>query len=208
MLLVGASLNETMTTEEVEEKPESISLSSEEVEELQQETDRLFHQSTEEEEEVATTSHIRAERVTERNFEDEFFRLTDAATRQYIDDDVNDTLRTEGRATTAEPVTFVKGEDVNAFFDKILSLDANKVLSESEQKRVSVVKEESKEELKEVKRSTWFNFMPAKEQPEGPFGTYSPDQIFNALEFDLLSRNMMDVYKYEKDDMLLTEVWN
>lgn len=63
-----------------------------------------------------------------------------------------------------------------------------------------------KEEEKEVKRNTWFNFMPAKEKPEGLFGSYSPDQIFSSLEWDLLSRNAREVYKYEKDDMLLTEV--
>ena len=48
--------------------------------------------------------------------------------------------------------------------------------------------------------------MPAKEKPEGMFGTYSPDQIFSSLVFDLLSRNANEVYKYEKDDMFLNEV--
>ena len=67
-------------------------------------------------------------------------------------------------------------------------------------------KKEKVEEEKEVKRNTWFNFMPAKEKPEGLFGSYSPDQIFSSLEWDLLSRNAREVYKYEKDDMLLTEV--
>ena len=191
--------------EKTVEANSDIVLDSQEVEELEKATERMFSHETEEEAFVSA-SRPRAEKVTERNFEDEFFRLTDATNRQFIDDNVNDTLRTEGHMETADPVTFVQGDDVNAFFDKILSLDANCVLSESEKKCVSVVKEDKKEEIKEVKRSTWFNFMPAKELPEGPFGSYSPDQIFNSLEFDLLSRNMTEVYKYEKDDMLLTEV--
>ena len=37
-------------------------------------------------------------------------------------------------------------------------------------------------------------------------GSYSHDQIFSSLEWDLLSRNASEVYKYEKDDMLLNEV--
>ena len=198
-------MDEVEGVEKTVEANSEIALDSQEVEELEKATESMFSHETEEEASVST-SRPRAEKVTERNFEDEFFRMTDATNRQFIEDDVNDTLRTEGHAKTVDPVTFVQGDDTNAFFDRILSLDSNCVLSESEKKRVSIVKEDKKEEIKEVKRSTWFNFMPAKELPEGPFGTYSPDQIFNSLEFDLLSRNMGEVYKYEKDDMLLTEV--
>ena len=85
-------------------------------------------------------------------------------------------------------------------------MDENEITTEDEKKRLSIVREEQKEEAKEVKRNTWFNFMPAKERPEGFMDSYTPDQIYSSLEFDLLSRNVMDVYKYEKDDMLLTEV--
>ena len=48
--------------------------------------------------------------------------------------------------------------------------------------------------------------MPAKEKPEGMHGTYSNDQIYSSLVFDLLSRNAEEVYKYEKDDLFVNEV--
>ena len=177
-------------------------LSEEEVAALERETDRVFRLDDSEDD---SSSRMRAERVTKRNFEDEFFRLSDAMNRKTTEN--NGTAASLlGDQAVNEPVTFVEGEDVKTFFDKILSLDENEITTEDENKRLSIVREEQKEEAKEVKRNTWFNFMPAKERPEGFMDSYTPDQIYSSLEFDLLSRNVMDVYKYEKDDMLLTEV--
>ena len=48
--------------------------------------------------------------------------------------------------------------------------------------------------------------MPASELPEGVYASYSNDQIYSSLRFDLLARNAREVYKYEKDDLFLNEV--
>lgn len=196
------------TTDSIEEgvdDSESVNVNEEELAALEKETDHLFRLDDSEEEEESRP-HLKAEKVTKRNFEDEFFRLTDTMNHRYIEDDVNVLPRLDSKSANNEPVTFVEGEDVKTFFDKILALDENEITTEDENKRMSIVREEQKEETKEVKRNTWFNFMPAKERPEGFMNTYTPDQIFTSLEFDLLSRNMMEVYKYEKDQLLLTEV--
>ena len=186
--------------ESVEDDSPTLSLDDEELKEVEEETNHLFHADEEE-----VDPCMQTENITERNFEDEFFKMADAMNKKYVEDNVNDTLREEP-PEQAQPVTMVEGDDMEAFFKKVLSLNDNEITTEEEDKRMSPVHEEKKEEKKEVKRNTWFNFMPAKELPEGPFGTYSPDQIFNSLEYDLLSRNAREVYKYEKDDMLLTEV--
>lgn len=196
----GLSVVAPTEVESAEDDSPTLSLDDEELVEMEKETNHLFHADEKEEEPCIRTEHL-----TERNFEDEFFKMTDAMNKKYIEDNVNDTLREEP-SEQAQPVTMVEGEDMEAFFKKVLSLSDNEITSEEDDKRMSPVHEEKKEEKKEVKRNTWFNFMPAKELPEGPFGTYSPDQIFNSLEYDLLSRNAREVYKYEKDDMLLTEV--
>ena len=186
--------------ESVEDDSPTLSLDDEELKEVEEETNHLFHADEEE-----VDPCMQTENITERNFEDEFFKMADAMNKKYVEDNVDDTLREEP-PEQAQPVTMVEGDDMEAFFKKVLSLNDNEITTEEEDKRMSPVHEEKKEEKKEVKRNTWFNFMPAKELPEGPFGTYSPDQIFNSLEYDLLSRNAREVYKYEKDDMLLTEV--
>ena len=196
------------TTDSIEEgvnDSESVNVNEEELAALEKETDHLFRLDDSEEGEESRP-HLKAEKVTKRNFEDEFFRLTDTMNHRYIEDDVNVLPRIDSKSANNEPVTFVEGEDVKTFFDKILALDENEITTEDENKRMSIVREEQKEETKEVKRNTWFNFMPAKERREGFMNTYTPDQIFTSLEFDLLSRNMMEVYKYEKDQLLLTEV--
>lgn len=157
-------------------------------------------------EEMHDIPSIERGNVSALSFEDDFFRLEDEMNHQYLEDDVNDTLAEANAENADEQVTFVNQENTKEFFDRILAIDSNAVLTEEEKRRISIVREEKKEEKKEIKRHTWFNFMPAKEKPEGMFGTYSPDQIYSSLVFDLLSRNMDEIYKYEKDDLFLNEV--
>ena len=181
--------------------PSPESLSEEELAALEKETDRVFR--LDDGEDDGSSSCMKAERVTKRNFEDEFFRLSDAMNRKKAEEDASSL---GGPAIANESVTFVEGDDAKSFFDKIMALNENEITTEDEKKRISIIRDEQKEEAKEVKRNTWFNFMPAKERPDGFMDSYTPDQIYSALEFDLLSRNASEVYKYEKDDMLLTEV--
>ncbi|KAK8823311.1 hypothetical protein WA577_002232 [Blastocystis sp. JDR] len=167
------------------------------------ESDNVFRRA-EGEEPLGEKQEVSAENVSAMNFEDAYFRLDDEMNYRFVQDNINYGLN-EKAFHTGEDTTFVSREDANALFDAIMAKDPNTVLTEEEKKRLSLEREEVKEEEKEVKRNTWFNFMPAKEKPEGLFGSYSPDQIFSSLEWDLLSRNAREVYKYEKDDMLLTE---
>ena len=53
-------------------------------------------------------------------------------------------------------------KDMKKYFDRILEVDPNAVLTEAEQKMLSMEREDVKEEEKKVKRNTWFSFMPAK----------------------------------------------
>lgn len=170
-----------------------------------QESDNIYRNITGEEV-LSNTPFVEKKNVSALSFEDEFFRLKDEASARYFEDNVDDTLDQANTTSTDEEVTYVAQEDSKEFFDRILSMDANEVLSEEEKKRISIVREEKKEEEKVIKRNTWFNFMPAKEKPEGMFGSYNSDQIYSSMVFDLLSRNAEEVYKYEKDDLFLNEV--
>ena len=170
-----------------------------------QESDNVYRNITGEEV-LSNTHFVEKKNVSALNFEDEFFRLKDEASARYFEDNVDDTLDQANTTFTDEDVTYVTQEDSKDFFDRILSMDADAVLSEEEKKRISIVREEKKEEEKVIKRNTWFNFMPAKEKPEGMFGSYNSDQIYSSMVFDLLSRNTEEVYKYEKDDLFLNEV--
>lgn len=172
---------------------------------LARESDNIYRRISGQEE-LHEIPSVGKENVSVLSFEDEYFRLKDEATHRFLEDDVDDTLDRANSCHPDEEVMFVKQDDAGAFFDRILSMDENEVLTEREKKLISIIREEKKAEKKDIKRNTWFNFMPAKEKPEGMFGTYSPDQIFSSLVFDLLSRNANEVYKYEKDDMFLNEV--
>ena len=167
-------------------------------------SDNVFRQA-EGEELLGEKQEVSAENVSTMNFEDTYFRLDDEMNYRFVQDNINYGLN-EKTFQNGEDTTFLSKEDAGKLFDTIMEKDPNAVLTEEEKKRLSLERDEVKEEAREVKRNTWFNFMPAKEKPEGLFGSYSPDQIFSSLEWDLLSRNASEVYKYEKDDMLLTEV--
>ena len=167
-------------------------------------SDNVFRQA-EGEELLGEKQEVSAENVSTMNFEDTYFRLDDEMNYRFVQDNINYGLN-EKTFQNGEDTTFLNKEDAGKLFDTIMEKDPNAVLTEEEKKRLSLERDEVKEEAREVKRNTWFNFMPAKEKPEGLFGSYSPDQIFSSLEWDLLSRNASEVYKYEKDDMLLTEV--
>ena len=168
------------------------------------ESDNVFRRAAGEEP-LGEKPEVSAENVSTMNFEDAYFRLDDEMDYRFVQDNINYGLN-EKTFSSGEDTTFVSREDAGQLFDAIMAKDPNSVLTEEEKKRLSLEREEVTEEEKEVKRNTWFNFMPAKEKPEGLFGSYSSDQIFSSLEWDLLSRNAREVYKYEKDDMLLTEV--
>lgn len=168
------------------------------------ESDNIFRRSAGEEL-LGEEQEVSADNVSHMNFEDEYFRLSDEMNYRFDQDNVDEGLH-EGPIRSAEATTFVDQKDMKKYFDRILEVDPNAVLTEAEQKMLSMEREDVKEEEKKVKRNTWFSFMPAKEMPEGMLGSYSHDQIFSSLEWDLLSRNASEVYKYEKDDMLLNEV--
>lgn len=172
---------------------------------LVRESDNLYRNIAGEES-LDDIPFVEKDNVSALNFEDEFFRLQDEANARFLEDNVNDTLDQANANGVDEEVTYITQEDSKEFFDRILAMDPNAVLTEEEKKSLSIVREEKKEEEKVIKRNTWFNFMPAKEKPEGMFGSYSPDQIYSSLVFDLLSRNTEEVYKYEKDDLFLNEV--
>lgn len=168
------------------------------------ESDNIFRRAAGEEL-LGEEQEVSADNVSHMNFEDEYFRLSDEMNYRFDQDNVDEGLH-EGPIRSAEATTFVDQKDMKKYFDRILEVDPNAVLTEAEQKMLSMEREDVKEEEKKVKRNTWFSFMPAKEMPEGMLGSYSHDQIFSSLEWDLLSRNASEVYKYEKDDMLLNEV--
>ena len=145
------------------------------------------------------------EEVDIHNFEDEFYRMSDKIAHDYINDNINDTLHLANSNNTHEDVTNMDSEAFKSFYHKVKNVDINDVTPE-EREQLSIIREELKPEQVESKRHTWFNFMPAKELPEGNLDSYSSDQIFSSLEFDLLGRNAREVYKYEKDDLFLNEV--
>ena len=148
---------------------------------------------------------LESEEVDINNFEDEFYRMSDKIAHDYINDNINDTLHLANSSSKHEDVTNMDSEAFKSFYHKVKNIDINDVTPE-EREQLSVIREELKPEQVESKRHTWFNFMPAKELPEGNLDSYSSDQIFSSLEFDLLGRNAREVYKYEKDDLFLNEV--
>lgn len=148
---------------------------------------------------------LKNENVDVHNFEDEFYRMSDKIAHDYINDDINDTLHHANASANQEEVDNMDAETFKSFYHKVKNIDINDVTPE-EREQLSIIREELKPEQVESKRHTWFNFMPAKELPEGNLDSYSSDQIFSSLEFDLLGRNAREIYKYEKDDLFLNEV--
>ena len=84
----GLSVVAPTEVESAEDDSPTLSLDDEELVEMEKETNHLFHSNEEEE-----GPRLRTEHMTERNFEDEFFKMTDAMNKKYIEDNV--TIRCE-----------------------------------------------------------------------------------------------------------------
>lgn len=175
-----------------------------EFDECEEEIEKMYDVEGVHQEYIAQPT-LENEEVDIHNFEDEFYRMSDKIAHDYINDNINDTLHLANSNSTHEDVTNMDSEAFKSFYHKVKNIDINDVTPE-EREQLSIIREELKPEQVESKRHTWFNFMPAKELPEGNLDSYSSDQIFSSLEFDLLGRNAREVYKYEKDDLFLNEV--
>ena len=186
---------------------ESVSVEAEDdaqFDKCEEEIERMYDFSGEHREYVSKPTLV-SENVDQRNFEEEFFRLNDKIAHDYIEDNVNDTLDAANSERRTQNVTEMDPGAFKNFYHKVKMIDLND-MSPEERKRLSIIRKEVETEQMECKRHTWFNFMPANELPEGVYGSYSSDQIYTSLRFDLLARNAREVYKYEKDDLFLNEV--